>query len=179
MIRVTNTGMGLSGVIRELKVLTNVVRDTRPTLNQVVHPYIQRHVRLNVKTLGAHGGGPIWDFSGEPIYEYRKTARLGADLGSKPLHVDPEHAELIPSLIEPGHPDSMFRLTADSIIFGSLNDHAEKLLMTGGIGPYGERFPARNPFVMTAGQRAELADLVQHDLSRRLKSYAPPKELDF
>ena len=177
MTSVKVRGAGLGGALRELEILQEIVQDTRPTLNQVVYPYMRQHVEQNFRTLGAHGGGPTWDFSGEPKYQAYKRSILDEPWASMPLWWSPGRARLVPSLTDPGHKDSFFRLGRSSIIFGSLHPNAEQLLGTGGIGPFGERFPARDPFKMTAFQEAELKDLVEHDLNRRLKFYYPQSDV--
>ena len=178
-MKVTVKGGGLQGALQELKILQEIVADVRPTLNAVVYPYMRMHVEENFRTLGRHGGGGGWDFSGEPKYQAYKRAILDEPWASMPLWWSPGRAQLIPSLTDPGHKDGFFRLTRNSIIFGTLHPNGEALLGTGGIGPFGERFPARDPFQMTPWQEAELKDLVEHDLGRRLKFYAPNADIKY
>lgn len=165
------SGQGFRGLEAEIKILRQVVKDPRPTLNQVVYPYLREHIQRQFETSGAHGGGPTWDFSGEPIYARQKTSLLGKNLGSKPLVWEAGDAQLLPSLTNPQHPNAIFRLEPSRLVVGSNLPYAEALLSTGGIGPYGEPFPARDPFRFTPEQQRELGEEILWDLRRRLRHY--------
>ena len=164
------SGQGFRGLETEVRLLQKVVKDPRPTLNSVVYPYMRDHVEQMLKTSGGHAG-QRWDFSGEPLYARRKASLLGSRLGSMPLLWDPKDALLLPSLINPRAAYSIFRLEPKRLVIGSSLPYAEDLLINGGTGPFGESFPARNPFHLTPAQQQELGDEIEHDLSLRLKGY--------
>lgn len=160
-------GNGFRGMEADLRLMQQEVQDPRPTLNSVVYPYMVAHIEEMFRT----SGQGAWNFGGEPIYQRNKVARNGARLGAKPLLVDPAHALLLPSLTDPRAPFAIFRLERKRLVIGSSLDYAEDLLVNGGVGPYGEPFPARNPFLLTPQQQQELGDEIEFDLRRRLKRY--------
>lgn len=165
MIRLT---LQTDGFTARLRAMQQVVDDPTPTLNRVVYPWMLDHLEGQFETAGAWGGEP-WGFDGEPIYARYKRALYGEDLGARPLAVDPAHERLKPSLTQPGHPDHIVRLSGKLLEIGTSVEYARRLLFDGGLGPFGESYPARNPFIMTAAQRAELDDEMRYDLRLRLK----------
>lgn len=160
-------GNGFAGMEADLRLMQDVVKDPRPTLNQVVYPYMVEHIDEMFRT----SGRGTWNFSGEKIYQRRKTRKDGSRLGSKPMLVDPAHELLRPSLTDPRAPYAIFRLEPKRLVIGSSLPYAEDLLVNGGTGPYGEPFPPRDPFKLDPQQQRELGDLIEHDLKRRLKRY--------
>lgn len=161
-------GQGFGELEAEIRLLQKVVRDPRPTLNQVVYPYLTDHAEEMVQSAGRHGG-QSWSLA--PRYKAYKQAILGPELAARPLAWARATARLVPSLTDPGHPDAIFRLEQDKLVIGSRVPYAERLLVTGGIGPFGERYPARNPYHLTPPQQQELGDAITYDLKRRLKRY--------
>lgn len=151
-----------------LRAVGRIVADPTPTLNRVVYPWLLDHIEGQFETSGSWGGQP-WSFSGEPIYERYKRALLGDDLASKPLLVDTEHERLRPSLVDPSHPDHVVRMEGGRLEIGSSVEYARRLLFEGGTGPFGESYPARNPFVMTDAQQEELFDEMRYDFRLRLR----------
>lgn len=168
----TIKGRGFDGWEKSFTLASKQVQDTRPTLNRVVYPWLRAHIEDQFETSGHHGGEP-WDFSGEPLYERSKIKRYGKQYGTRPLLIPKDKAELLPSLIDPSHPNALWRLSPGQLTLGSTLEWANALLNTGGINPFGERFPARDPYVMTPAQRRELDDLIAHHLAQGLKRYIP------
>lgn len=165
MIKLTLSTEGFTAMI---KAVQRVVNDPTPTLNRVVYPWLLDHMEGQFETAGAWGGSP-WSFAGEPIYERYKRQLLGDELAGKPLAVDPAHERLKPSLLDPSHPDHIVRLEGGRLEIGTSVEYARRLLFEGGIGPFGEAYPARNPFEMTSAQREELDDEMRYDFRLRLK----------
>lgn len=165
MIKFAFETEGFTALIRAVQ---RVVADPTPTLNRVVYPWLLDHIEGNFETSGAWGG-QAWSFAGEPIYARYKRQMLGDELGARPLLVDPAHERLKPSLINPSHPDHVVRLSGGKLEIGSSVEYARRLLLDGGTGPFGESYPARDPFVMTRAQREELDDEIRWDLRNRLR----------
>jgi hypothetical protein len=166
------TGKGFGEWEKRFTLSSKAVKDVRPTLNRVVYPWLRGHVQDQFESSGFAGGQP-WDFSGEPLYERAKIRRFGKEYGTRPMLMPDDKAVLLPSLIDPSHPDSLWRLTPGQLRLGSTLEYADRLFNTGGVGPYGERYPARDPFVMTPAQKRELDRLIERDLARGLKRYIP------
>jgi hypothetical protein len=170
--KLTVKGKSFGDYAKLLRLATKEVKDVRPTLNRVVYPWYVMHVEEQFRTAGKHGG-QAWSFRGEPKYQHMKTRRHGMPYGKMPMLLPDDRAKLLPSLIDANHPDSLFRLMPGQLILGSRLEYADRLFNTGGIGPYGERYPGRDPFQMTPVQERERDRLIEADLRQRLKRYIP------
>ena len=135
-----------------------------------LHAPIRAHFRKNFNTGGAHGG-PAWaDFSGEPKYRAMKIALTG---NAKPLLWGKySESQLAPSLVMASHPDHIFLVGRDGVLVGTTLPYARRLAK-GGIGPFGERFPGRNPVQIRPHQWRELTGMVRDELIKRAN--AKPK----
>lgn len=160
---------GLDEQLAFLAVQQRMWRSIGPSLQRAAYPWLLAHLKRQAQTGGAHGGA-AWSFGGEPRYAKAKAARYGKRYGARPLALPPRRGVLLPSLISRSHPHHVFRRGADAIEVGSRAPHAHRLFYLGGTGPFGERYPARDPFVMTAGQRAELDRAVVEHVEQRIKS---------
>lgn len=158
----------LGTVQRDFSLLLGLVRAPRETLEEVVQPYIEMHVDKQFRTAGRHGG-KRWSFGGEPVYEAAKTARYGARYGKRPLFVPRKVEQLRPSLVMSGHPQAIRRIERGRLTIGTKIRYADRLINTGGVGPYGERYPARDPFQLKARQRLELEKEIARDLVKRAR----------
>jgi hypothetical protein len=160
---------GLDEQIDLIRLQQRFYKDQGPSLQRAAYPWLLAHLKRQVATSGAHGGTP-WTFGGEAKYAKAKAARYGKRYGSRPLALPPRRGVLLPSLMERSHHMHVFRRGETEIEIGSSAPHAHRLLYLGGTGPYGERYPARSPFEMTAGQRAELDKAVVDHIEQRVKS---------
>lgn len=138
----------------------------RMTVPRELVEYYRNHVEQMVLTAGRHGGAS-WDFSGEPVYAARKMLRFGEPYASSPLLMPPDRAQLLPALIRAWSPDD---LSPERSV---QHPNATALLSTGGVGPYGERFPARSPYQMTPQQKQEVKALMAAYLRKQLAPYLP------
>ena len=114
-----------------------------------VQLYLENHIYDQFQTSGKHGG-EAWDFSSEPKYQKRKEALWGSQYASKPL--------LVPSQVELLRPAMLrgFSLSERGLSHTVSSPNASSLIRTGGKNPFGEPYPARNPYVMTRSQRLEI-----------------------
>lgn len=160
-------GKGFGYLANLLRDHLEVFEDVDAINREVVGPYMRRQARANFATAGKHGGR-AWTFDGEEKYRRMKRGWLGEVYAGLPMVVPDEHAELVPSVVDPFHPHHIERSTDTGMQMGSSLEHARALFVTGGVGPFGERFPARDPFQMTPAQVDELGEEIAAFNKRRL-----------
>lgn len=134
-------------------------------LRVVVEPYLREQARRNLESAGAYGG-EAWSFAGEPKYEASKRA-WDAPYAAYPLVTSSK--EFARTLTDPGNPYYQTTLTDSGVTVGTSHPFAYRLIKTGGVGPYGEAYPARDPWAMTKGQDQELAQRVLDYVNSVLK----------
>ena len=141
----------------------NLIHNLAPVF-RTLHAPIRAHFRKNFNTGGAHGG-PAWaDFSGEPKY---RAMKLAITDNAKPLVWGKfSQSRLMPSLTQASHPDHLYGVARDGMLVGTTVPYANRLAR-GGIGPFGERFPGRNPVQIQQRQWHEFAQMILKALIKR------------
>lgn len=138
-------------ISRQCRTLSGALRDVSQLWREVVHPWMVQHWRLQFDTAGGHGGRP-W----APLEPKYAAAQQGDSL--TPLEVNTS-ARLEPSFVDPVNPAHFFSSSKNAMQAGSPVPYAGTL-GTGGIGPFGESYPARDPREVTPQQldalRAEI-----------------------
>jgi hypothetical protein len=167
-VRVGTTGNGAAAFDRVLGVAADIVGDMKPIFDRVVRPYVLEHLDQQFNTLGAHGGKPWASLDGEPKYRAFKRAILGEQLAAKVLWWDSKGERLRPSLVNPQHPEQVWQSSSTRAFFSSRVPYAADLIR-GGRGPFGERYPGREIFAMTQGQRKELVTLMQREIVQQVE----------
>lgn len=161
--------IGIKGedtINRKIGLVAEVIGDLAPTFRSVIGPYMVQHMRSQFSTEGAHGGAPWAGYDKEPKYRAYKRAILG-HLSILRWQKGGPYELLYPSLTALGHPANIFRVTPTSAVFGTSVPHAEEL-NRGGIGPFGEPYPARKIIAMTGQQKNQLFVEIQRDILRRV-----------
>ena len=126
---------------------------------------IQR-ARENFRTGGRSEGQPWADYSSEPKYLAYKMA-LGAS--PEPLRWVPGSMErLYPSLTNPRDPAHLWSLSGGKASFGSSLPYLARI-ESGGVNPFGERFPGRRILPASPGLRREVVMSVSKDLYQRIE----------
>lgn len=126
---------------------------TRTQINSYFIREMAGQAQLNAETAG-RWSGQAWDFSVEPVY--------GSRVRWTPLY------PLIERFGTGWKGDSTGR-----IIHRIEGIDLPRLTQTGGIGPYGEPFPARNAYYLTPPQRNELIKLLGGVLIQTLAKHLP------
>lgn len=116
--------------------------------------------RRSFRTSGRSERSKWAGFSREPKYRTLKQ-RLTGDL--RPL-LWSGGGRLYDSLTQANSSDQTFRVTGDTIRFGSRVPYAHRLY-TGGIGPFGERYPARNFLKLSDRSMDVLSNLILRTLA--------------
>ena len=133
--------------LKALSGLAEVALRLAPTAD-----YVRALSLANMDTGGKHSGNP-WSFVSEPKYRARKTALWGSTYGSRPLALPPGRSPLRDAVA------SQPRVSGVTLTARVDHPNAKRLFKTGGVGPFGEPYPARNPYQMSAQQRAEVVRL--------------------
>ena len=141
---------------KQLARIPGVLADNDRLANEVIHPYLLRHARLQFESSGAHGGRP-WDpYTGEPRYRAMILAARG-DL--RVLRGRPGDEPLMESFVNPSHPNHRFSVDQGAVRFGSSLPFVGRI-ESGGQNQYGEVARPRPIMTMTDAQRDELSRLV-------------------
>lgn len=155
-------------LIRALK--GRIERVKKISLLQIVdasaHPAALTFATRQFASAGAYGGEPWAGYAGEPLYAAFKQAQ-GAPM--KPLRWSPKDARLEPALTSPRHPDHRWvkgpRGWTLDVSIGYLAQ-----LETGGIGPFGERFPARRIFPRREALTRDVMEQVKREFYKQVKT---------
>ena len=167
MLKMKLTGAG--EYRRSLQRAEEVVSDMSETFDHVFHPFMLRHMRRQFETSGRYGGAPWAGYDQEPIYAAVKRRRVGH------LHVlrgKPGQEKLYPSLTTQGGAH-LWQRSADAASFGTRLPFAQGL-ERGGVGPYGERFPARLIVRLPPRVQRALEQLLKADLLARIEGRSRP-----
>lgn len=167
-MKLTIGGPGVAAFDRILGIAEDIVGDMRPIWDSVVRPFVFEHMKLQFDTLGGHGGEPWKSLDGEPKYKAYKKALLGESLANKVLWWSDEGARLRPSLVVPGHAEQEYLSDRGKFFFGTRVEHAASLI-EGGVGPFGESFPARNIFRISQSDRKRLVTLIQREIVQQVE----------
>lgn len=157
---------GQDTINRKLGLVEEVIGDLAPTFRSVVGPFMTQHMRAQFSSEGAYGGSPWAGYDAEPKYRAYKRAILG-HLSILRWQKGGPYEILYPSLTALGHPANIFRVNPNSVVYGTSVPYAEDL-NKGGIGPFGERYPAREIIAMTGQQKTSLFVEIQRDILRRV-----------
>lgn len=149
-------GKAFADLASDLEAFSLVIEDRAAIARDVVEPTMRQQARRNLASAGRYGGGN-WNFAGEERYRRQKAAWVGAAYADLPLVMPPDKAKLAPSLTDPADPNYLAVVTESGIQMGSRLEYANRLFVTGGIGPRGEYFPARDPYIMTESQQIDMA----------------------
>ena len=150
--------------ITQLEQVAELLGDLTWLWNEVSHPWWLAHVEANFATHGRHSGQD-WSFAGEPKYAAYK-ARVADN--QDPLRWGAGHEQIYPSSTDESHPLHIWRTDEQGYVIGSNAPNLEDM-QAGGVGPFGEPFPGRDPFYATPQQLDELARLEQQAIDQRLR----------
>lgn len=153
-----------------LSLAERVVSDMSETFERVFHPYLLRHMKRQFETSGRYAGAAWADYGQEPIYAAAKQ-RITGHL--RILRWKPGQERLAPSLMTQGGLH-IARSDATTAQFGTRLPHAEQI-ERGGVGPYGERYPARLILFLPTRDRLELVGLLKADVLARIDGSPRPK----
>lgn len=135
----------LASLISSFKRVADIhVEDTIDAAHQAVLVFARRQVTSS----GAYGGRRWADFAGEPKYRAFKDA-IGAL--AQPLRWIPGQERLVPALTDPRHPDHRWLKTQRGFELEISIPYIASI-EAGGIGPFGEKFPARPIFPPSSTQ---------------------------
>lgn len=165
-VRIEVKVRSLSGFVswrRRLKRAIAAVQDMAPTFEAVYHPFMLVHMRDQFASGGRAGGSPWADLSGEPRYAAYKRRIVG---GAPTLRWPTAREQLYPSLATRGQ-GHIERSTSRAARFGTSVPHAATL-ERGGVGPFGERYPARKILALGTNRTADLYDLIRRDVYARI-----------
>lgn len=156
---------GQESIVRRIGLVTDIIGDMTPTWRGVVGPFMYEHMDRQFRTQGAYGGKPWAGYENEPFYRAYKRAVTGH---LKVLRWKPgERERLYPSLTQGLDPDNILEITPTSFRFGTKVPYAADL-NRGGVGPFGERYPARKIISFTDAQKNMLFVEIQRDILRRI-----------
>lgn len=149
-------------ITRDIKRMQKLV----PEWREVAHPYLLNHMERQFETGGAHGGKRWANYASEPKYLSFKYNVAGT---LRPLRWDDSgvRERLRPSLVLASHSEHVFLPGSQLLQFGTRVPWANSIY-TGGVGPFGEPFPGRNPLAMTLQQKGQLGRRILNHLSARL-----------
>ena len=154
---------GLREEIQQQKLASELLADLSWLYDEVSHPWWVRHLRSQIETQGVHGGDP-WNFANEPRYRAFKERAVGHD---DVFRWEPGREQIVPSLTEIDHP--MHDWTAKPLGYSLSTSAPHADVFEGGIGPFGEPYPARDPFRTREDQLAELDALEQQAINDKLR----------
>jgi hypothetical protein len=147
-------------ISRQCNALRSALGKPDQAFKEVVHPYMLQHFARQFDTAGGHGGRPWAEL--EPLY-----AESQQSLGDSLIPLRADWPVLEPSLTQQGK-SHVFITRGNSVQIGSMVPYARKVA-DGGVGPFGETFPGRDPRVMTRGQVAELGRNIQKFFMRGVR----------
>jgi len=171
LITIDQRGDGVRKFAQRLRLASVVVQNLAPTFDQILHPYMQRHMERQFQSDGRYGGATWAGYGGEPQYRAFKRS-IGASM--RPLRWLPGRQErLFPSLTSKG-PYSVRETRRDSASYGTKLPYA-KQLEVGGVGPFGEAFPRRKIISTLPDQRAQMIELIRQDIMARIGGAQRPR----
>lgn len=160
-----NIKIGVRGdaqVSRRLGLAYDVLGDLQPVFDAAMHPFMLTHMKRQFASDGAYGGAPWALYAREPKYTAYKIALVG--------HLTPlrwqkggPFERLYPSLVDKSHPEHVWKSDGKGASFGTRVPHAASL-NEGGVGPFGERYPARKIIAMRNESRKELISAIQREI---------------
>lgn len=162
----------LSGFVswrRRLKRALVAVQDMAPTFEAIYHPFMLVHMRDQFASGGRAGGSPWADLSGEPRYAAYKRRIVG---NAPTLRWPTSREQLYTSLATRG-PGHIERTTGRAARFGTSVPHAAQL-EKGGVGPFGEPYPARKILALGTNRTADLFSLIRRDVYARINARRRP-----
>lgn len=168
-IKVKLKSRALVGWQARLKRAKAVVQDLEPTFEAIYHPFLLMHMRDQFASSGAAGGSRWADLSAEPRYAAYKRSIVG---NVPVLRWPTAREQLYPSLATRG-PSHIERSSERAARFGTDVPHA-RTLERGGVGPFGERYPARKILVLGTNRSAELYSLLKQDVMARIERTRRP-----
>lgn len=154
---------GLAGWRRRLKRALNAVQDMEPTFDGVFHPFMLAHMRDQFESGGRAGGSPWAGLEGEPRYAAFKRSIVG---NAGVLRWPTLNEQLYPSLVSRGS-GHIERSSDAAARFGTAVPHAATL-DKGGVGPFGERYPARKILALGPNRASQLYALIKQDVEARI-----------
>lgn len=134
-------------------------------VKETIYPFVLNYTKKNFQMQGRLGG-QSWNYNTEPQYSAYKFAMTGHrevlrwEKGGK-------YEKLYPSLTQPGHEFHHFVMTPLGVQVGSTLPYAASLA-SGGINPFGEPYPGRNPMRMGMGTRKQLISTIRDHIRRHL-----------
>lgn len=149
--------------IARLQRASELLSDLTWLYNQVSHLWWIDHLKEQLQTQGAHGGDP-WDFAGEERYAAFKRAAVGHD---DVFRWEAGREQIVPSLTDPDDPFHEWSVGPMGYSIASGAPNAD--VFEGGIGPFGEPFPPRDPFRTTEDQLQQLEELEQLAINQALR----------
>lgn len=152
-------------VKRKIGLAFEVLGDLTEVWDDSIHPFMIDHMKSQFKSDGAHGGSPWALYGAEPKYTAYKIALVG--------HLTPlrwqkggPFERLFPSLVDRSDRDHVWESSAKGAVFGTSLPYAGDL-NAGGIGPFGERYPARKIIAMRQDQKKKMISAIQQAIVQR------------
>jgi len=148
--------------IRAVDRVISAIDDLSPSWGEL-HAYLLIHAQQQERTSGSYGGQRWQGFGGERVYA---AFKLATDGHLRPLEGAPQDEVYLNSFQSSSSPWHIFRPNAAAMAFGSSLFFGVDL-EEGGVGPFGEPFPARPVLSYTSAQEMEMAEIVLADIVRR------------
>lgn len=139
---------------------------------EVTSPHMDSHIRAMFARQGAPAGLNWADYSGEPKYEAYKRKMIGKDNPADYLlrwH-PPAKERFYPSLTDPTHSEYVEFVQGKAYERGTLVPYAYEIAVTGGVGPFGERFPGRPVLEHSDDNLREYQDKVNGEYRSQLEA---------
>ncbi len=152
---------GVGGMLSVLEGLRAAISDPAPTFRRVVHPWALDHFQRQFDTAGGHGGSPWAPLSGRYLEQQR-------ELGDSTVPLEADRPVLEPSFTREGDPNHIFEINGNQVRVGSSLSYAAHVA-EGGVDPFGENFPGRDPRQMTQQQTEALSRSVMDDMTNRAR----------
>jgi|AntDeeMinimDraft_6_1070357.scaffolds.fasta_scaffold00404_8 phage gpG-like protein len=156
--------------LRRLKRAVEVVSDLKTTFEEVYHPFMLVHMRDQFATGGRAGGQQWAGLEREPKYAAYKRNIVG---NAPILRWPTANEQLYPSLTNPRGAGHLASSSDAAARFGTSIAHAATL-DRGGIGPFGEPFPARPILALGPQRNAALFALLKQDILARVEKSRRP-----
>jgi hypothetical protein len=160
----------VTGFLRRLARAVEVVSDCKTTFEQIYHPFMLVHMRDQFETGGRAGGNQWASLDREPRYAAYKRRLVG---NAPILRWPTANEQLYPSLANPRGTGHLASSSDAAARFGTSIPHAAQL-ERGGIGPFGEPYPARQILALGPQRSAALFALLKADILARIEKTRRP-----
>lgn len=165
--------IGVSGeraVSRKIGLAAEIIGDLRDVFDEDLHPFMLDHMKSQFASSGRHGGKPWASYDKEPKYTAYKIALVG-HLDVLRWQKGGPFERLYPSLVDKTDVDHVWKTSGKSARFGTRVAYAGRLNQ-GGVGPFGESYPARKMLAMTDQQKKLMITTIQRGIVSRIGANA-------